>query len=1323
MTLIKRILLIGLLFVAGMNQMYGETPPVHFTFTANTGDNLTLIIPASSIDWADIADGDEVGVFTPDGLCVGAGVWEGLDFAITVWGDDSQTQAVDGAKGGEQLYYRVWDKSENIEYASVIVSYSLGDGKYASNGVFYISSLNVATVPGKPSFTNPTNNAAGVALSGNLTWNAAAGATTHTIQLSTVNTFATTIINTSGNITSAAYSGLSFNTTYFARARGTNAEGDGDWETISFKTLLPTPTLVSPADNAKNISEASVDLTFNSVTGATSYLVQLSTTANFSAVIDQTVAGTTATFNGLNNFTDYFWRVQAKDGANTSAFSTSRTFKTRVGLTTITNPANNAVGVPLSGNLMWSAVTGATSYDVLLVKLPNTTVLSQNTATTQLAYPNLDNFTNYEVRVTAKNADGSGGMATGTFRTILGIPTLVSPANNSFNNALAGNVTWSAVTGAATYDVRIATDAGFNNIVAFQNDLAATTFGYAGLVTNQKYFWQVLAKNAEGTSAFSSAFGFTTLLAQATLAAPVNNATQIPLNTTLSWNAVPGATLYHVQVATNANFSTIIFENELVAGLSVALNNLNGKTNYFFRVHGYNASNEGPFSNANMFTTVLSKVILLTPADGTQGMIAANGNLIWQAQVGATGYDLLVSTNSNLSNPVISVSTVNASYAYAGLNNNATYFWAVRSKDNEGVGPYSDTWSFGTQIHAPTLLTPANGAINVVLQGSSTWTPVAEANTYQLQIATDAGFNTVVFNQTGIVGTTGNYSALENNKVHFWRVRGFKAAGAGIWSNTFTFTTMSIAPPVLVFPPDNSIDLFTSVNLVWNPANLAIAYNVRVATDPGFINIVASANNLNSTQFTASGLFIERDYYWQVQTVGAQGVSNWSNAFKFTTLGSPVINGLQTVCENKSAVYSTNVSPLIDYHWSITGGTIVGSSTGTTVNVNWGAAGQGVVNLTRTSAAWGNYTDGTSMNVTKTSVASVVVTLNANTYYPNKACLNEWVNLSSAVNSNGIFTYSWKLNNVVISTSPSFMYHFNTVGNFVFTLTATGLDCEAGQEVISVAVDGNCPVTIINEDDIYACKDASPVLTTAVIGGSGQFTYAWTPAADLVNASDVSPIVISSVISKTYKLTLLDIVSNLYYYDLVDLIVRNSPSTSFSPATLVIHNSSPVDLTDPGTLSITITGGTAPYSYSWRDNSGNPIDPSSVQPALGSNRYFLTVTDANGCSSAEKRLVIIRFSSKEVGDNDIVAGLSGDGYMLTYPNPVTDDLNIVAEFGESQNIRVRVLNLLGQEVFSLNLGSLDIYEGSLNLSQLTSGSYTLILESDTNIFVKSFIKQ
>jgi len=130
-----------------------------------------------------------------------------------------------------------------------------------------------------------------------------------------------------------------------------------------------------------------------------------------------------------------------------------------------------------------------------------------------------------------------------------------------------------------------------------------------------------------------------------------------------------------------------------------------------------------------------------------------------------------------------------------------------------------------------------------------------------------------------------------------------------------------------------------------------------------------------------------------------------------------------------------------------------------------------------------------------------------------------------------------------------------------------------------------------------------------------------------------------------------------------------------------------------------------------------------VQPALGSNRYYLTVTDANGCSSVEKRLVVIRFSSKEVGDDDIVAGLSGDGYMLSYPNPVTDDLNIVAEFGESQNVRVRVLNLLGQEVFSLNLGSLEIYEGSLNLSQLTSGSYTLILESDTNIFVKSFIKQ
>jgi hypothetical protein len=1320
---VKQYFLICLLILAGISKVFGANE--HFTYNIDTDNNMVVVVNTDanpSIGLEPLEIGDEIGAFSPAGVCVGGIVWAGVNDALTVYGYSSNSNP-NGIKNGETISFRVWDASEGIELTSVAVTYIEGNGTYDPSVPFKVlSSLVAAKKPGKPSFTNPTNNGVGVALNGTITWNAAAGATTHSAELSSVSNFTSIIKSGNGNITSLAYSGLNYNTTYYAN--GTNSEGTGDFETISFKTLLETPTLLAPANNAKGLNETFVNLSWNGVSGASSYTVQLSTISDFSVIFDERViVGTNTNFDNLNNFTEYFWRVKANDAMNYSEFSSSRNFVTRVGQTTITNPANNSTGVSTDGNCIWTAVPGATSYDVVLVKLPNTIISTNNTSSTQISYSALENFTNYEASVTAKNSDGSGLVTKSQFRTVLGVPVLLTPTNNSFNNEIMGDLTWSPVTGATNYDVRLATDAGFNNIVSFQNDLAATSFSYAGLNPNQKYYWQVRAKNNEGSTVFSSAFAFTTELAKVTLLLPANNQTQVTLNPVLSWNALAGATFYHVQVATNSNFTNIIYENETVVGLSVILNPLNGKTNYYFRVHGYNANNDGPFSDVNMFTTELGKVILQTPTNNAQGLLAENGILTWQSQSGVTGYDILISTNSDLSNPIVSASTVNNSYIYSGLNNNTTYFWAVRSTDEEGVGPFSDTRSFGTKILAPTLLTPMNNSENVVLQGSCSWNSVVGATSYELQIATDGLFNTVVFSESGINGTTGNYEGLENNKLHYWRVRAYKNEGAGLWSNPYSFTTMTLAPPTLVYPPNNSIDLFTSVSLVWNTVNDALGYNVRIATDPNFVNVVATGNNINGTNFNVSNLFVDRDYYWQAQTIGAQGVSNWSNAFKFTTLGNPVIYGIETTCENKNQTYSTTVSPLIDYQWQVTGGTIIGSSTSSTVNVLWGNAGQGTVKLIRTSDIWGNYTDSKIKDVIKTSVAGVDITVAANTYFDNKACLNEVVSITSANNSNGIFTYTWKLGENIVSNSPSFNYHFTEAGTFVFTLTAIGEDCEGGSATLTINVDGNCPVTIINEDDIYSCKNESPELKTIVIGGSGQFEYVWSPANDLVNSTVVSPIVISSVISKTYKLIVTDLVSNIDYVDLVDLIVRNSPTISFSPASMVVRNSNPVDLTDNGNLAITINGGTAPYSYYWEDNNGNQIDPTYVQPNVGSNRYYLTVSDANGCKSAAKRFIIIRYNSKEVGDNDLVTGLSGEGYVLSYPNPVTDDLNIFADFGNTQNARVRVLNLLGQEVFSANLGTIDVYEGSFNLSQLTSGAYTLIIESDTNTFVKSFIKK
>ena len=122
----------------------------HFTFRADTGNNATIGIPTTAnpnIGGVSLAIGDEIGVFTPAGLCVGAVVWGGTNTALTVWEDDNQTPVIDGIRSGEPIGYRVWQKATDTEYTHVSVTYSQGNGIYVVDGIYLVASLSAVVPP------------------------------------------------------------------------------------------------------------------------------------------------------------------------------------------------------------------------------------------------------------------------------------------------------------------------------------------------------------------------------------------------------------------------------------------------------------------------------------------------------------------------------------------------------------------------------------------------------------------------------------------------------------------------------------------------------------------------------------------------------------------------------------------------------------------------------------------------------------------------------------------------------------------------------------------------------------------------------------------------------------------------------------------------------------------------------------------------------------------------------------------------------------------------------------------------------------------------
>ena len=122
-------------------------------------------------------------------------------------------------------------------------------------------------------------------------------------------------------------------TRYFWRARVFHAKDTSRWSVINYFNTIPppaigVPTLVSPAQGAKNIPLTPVLLSWNFSSNALSFDIEVSTAADFSTInASGNSQGTGSQFSGMQGNTRYYWRVRGRNGNFTSAWAT-RWFET-----------------------------------------------------------------------------------------------------------------------------------------------------------------------------------------------------------------------------------------------------------------------------------------------------------------------------------------------------------------------------------------------------------------------------------------------------------------------------------------------------------------------------------------------------------------------------------------------------------------------------------------------------------------------------------------------------------------------------------------------------------------------------------------------------------------------------------------------------------------------------------------------------------------------------------------------------------------------------------------------------------------------------------
>ena len=146
-------------------------------------------------------------------------------------------------------------------------------------------------------------------------------------------------------------------------------------------------------------------------------------------------------------------------------------------------------------------------------------------------------------------------------------------------------------------------------------------------------------------------------------------------------------------------------------------------------------------------------------------------------------------------------------------------------------------------------------------------------------------------------------------------------------------------------------------------------------------------------------------------------------------------------------------------------------------------------------------------------------------------------------------------------------------------------------------------------------------------------------------------------------------------------------------------------------------------TYNWGVTAGilqSGLGTNSVDVlwnTAGQGSIYVIETDVNGCIGDTINLTVTIFQSTGITENQ-------SQKISIYPNPSRDIFNITFISEEKQNLRVRILNVIGEEVYKEDLQQfIGEYVKSINLEQYNKAIYFLEIETDNGVINKKLILQ
>jgi hypothetical protein len=205
----------------------------------------------------------------------------------------------------------------------------------------------------------------------------------------------------------------------------------------------------------------------------------------------------------------------------------------------------------------------------------------------------------------------------------------------------------------------------------------------------------------------------------------------------------------------------------------------------------------------------------------------------------------------------------------------------------------------------------------------------------------------------------------------------------------------------------------------------------------------------------------------------------------------------------------------------------------------------------------------------------------------------------------------------VAGTGSSICFGNQTMaGTYTVVATNATTSCQIGMNLSAIITINPNPIANAGSD-VSIPNGTSTTVNGSASGGTGPYTFSWSPAGSLVNSTIQNPTTVNLSVTTTYILTVTDQATGCTGTDQMTVTITGSPLSASASST-----QPSVCLGGSTQLLCTPSGGSGSYTYSWSSSPAGftSVSQNPLVTPLVTTTYTVTVND--GFSTATSLVII-----------------------------------------------------------------------------------------------------